>query len=84
MDVKIPLATGTPTKDEHMTINHNSNVKGSRAWTDLSIRATSALWLKPQFVICEEKTNPKMRFYSENGNTKYTQKFQRVKFTKFE
>lgn len=47
-----PFATITPTKDEHVTINCNSNVKCPWAWTYLVLRPTSsALRLKPKFVI---------------------------------
>lgn len=48
VDMEIPIATKTPTKNEHVTINCNSDVKCAWSWTYLSVRATAcALWLKP-------------------------------------
>ena len=47
-----PFATRTPTKDKHMTINCNSNVKCSWAGTHLPNRPIpSALWLEPLLIL---------------------------------
>lgn len=48
-----PLTTRTATKDEHVTVNCNSNMECSWTWTHLSIGSTTrTLRSIPQLIFC--------------------------------